>query len=56
MGLRMSQWDWRTLLAEECDLVLTTASVSSLSGIPLWPGTYRRVVGPRRALRDDLKR
>ncbi len=34
--------------------VLAAVSASSLPGIPLWPGTHRRVVGPGRALRNDL--
>ncbi len=35
--------------------VLASVSASSLSGIPLCLGTHRRVVGPGRALRSDLK-
>ncbi len=35
--------------------VLAAVSASSLPGIPLCPGTHRRVVGPGRALRSDLR-
>ncbi len=35
--------------------VLAAVSASSLPGIPLCPGTHRRVVGPGRALRNDLR-
>ncbi len=34
---------------------LAAMSVSSFPGIPLCPGIHRRVVGPGRALRSDLR-
>ncbi len=35
--------------------VLAAVCASSLSGIPLCPGTHMRIVGPDRALRSDLR-
>ncbi len=35
--------------------VLALVSASSLPGIPLCPGTHKRVVGPGRALRSYLR-
>ncbi len=34
---------------------LAAVSASSLPGIPFCPGIHRRVVGPGRALRSDLR-
>ncbi len=36
--------------------MIASTSVSSLLGIPLWPGTHRRAIGPGQVPRNDLRR
>ncbi len=43
----------RSLLVKAA--ALAAVSVSSLPGIPLCPGIHRRLVGPGRAFRRDLR-